>query len=219
MSGRSTVRWGALRVPNPDENPNDATIIRPSSFLGGFSFQSQKPPGLGRYYAVGYLPPASNREPCVSFGADEDETEGCTEALREQCPQLGRPILEQSASGTTIGPVNATPVRVEVKPGSSPAPVNPKSQGVLPVAILGSSSLDVRTIDPFTIRLGIGQAAPRNGGHIEDVNADGIPDLVLQFPTQDVGILCGDTTVIISGKLASGAAIAGFDTVKTVECL
>ena len=114
--------------------------------------------------------------------------------------------------------MNATPVLVEVKAGSSPAPVNPGAEGVLPVAILGSSALDVRGIDASSMRLGVGEAAPRNGAHIDDVNGDGIPDLTLQFPTQDAGVQCGDTAIIVSGRTTSGATIAGFDTIRTVGC-
>jgi len=221
MRDRSTVYWSAHRVANPGRVTNDARVppsivqIKPGASLGGFSFQSPKPPGLVRYYAIGYIPPEA--QPGAT-GVDEAEAELRAEELLEQCPQLGRPILEQAATGTSIGPVDAIPVPVEVKPGSSPAPVNPTSQGVLPVAILGSGSLDVRTIDTSTVRLGISQTAPRNGAHIEDVNGDGIPDLMFQFPTQDAGVQCGDTVVIISGKTVSGAAIAGFDTIRTVGC-
>ena len=42
---------------------------------------------------------------------------------------------------------------VDIKPGSCVNPVNPKSKGVLPVALLGTEALDVMMIDPSTIRL------------------------------------------------------------------
>jgi hypothetical protein len=45
------------------------------------------------------------------------------------------------------------PVDIDIKPGSCPNPLNLKSKGVLPVAILGSEDLDVSTIDVDTIRL------------------------------------------------------------------
>jgi len=45
------------------------------------------------------------------------------------------------------------PVAVDIKPGSCPNPLNPKSGGVLPVAVLGSEDFDVTTIDPCTIAL------------------------------------------------------------------
>ena len=45
------------------------------------------------------------------------------------------------------------PVAVDIKPTSCPNPLNVKSKGVLPVAILGTEDFDVTTIDPETIRL------------------------------------------------------------------
>jgi hypothetical protein len=45
------------------------------------------------------------------------------------------------------------PVPVDIKPTSCRNPLNVKSKGVLPVAILGSGDLDVEQIDPATILL------------------------------------------------------------------
>jgi hypothetical protein len=63
--------------------------------------------------------------------------------------------------------VGETAVPVDVKPGSCPNPLNVCDRGVLPVAILGTESLDVRTIDPATVRLQ-GSVAPIRWGY-EDV--------------------------------------------------
>jgi hypothetical protein len=43
----------------------------------------------------------------------------------------------------------------DIKPGSCPNPVNTKSNGVLPAAILGTADFDVTAIDTTTIRLGV----------------------------------------------------------------
>ncbi|MHC4740235.1 MAG: PKD domain-containing protein, partial [Planctomycetota bacterium] len=93
-----------------------------------------------------------------------------------------------------------TPLEVafDIKPGSCPNPLNIRSQGVLPVAILGWEDFDVNTIDLTSIRLGE-VAAVRHS--YEDVGApvldgnececdttepDGYLDLTLKFKTQDV---------------------------------
>lgn len=47
-------------------------------------------------------------------------------------------------------------VPVDVKPMTCPNPLNVDSQGVFPVAILGTQDLDVRTIDPNSLTLGGG---------------------------------------------------------------
>ena len=92
---------------------------------------------------------------------------------------------------------------VDIKPGSCVNPLNPKSQGVLPVAILGTEALDVMAIDPSTIRLtreGVdGEVTPIRG-HYTDVATplqceltasgeslgDGYTDLMLKFRTQEI---------------------------------
>jgi hypothetical protein len=45
------------------------------------------------------------------------------------------------------------PVAVDIKPSSCPNPLNMRSRGVLPVAVLGTETLDVSEIDPASIRL------------------------------------------------------------------
>jgi hypothetical protein len=88
---------------------------------------------------------------------------------------------------------------VDIKPRSCPNPINVKSNGVLPVAILGASWLDVATIDASSVRL-IGVAPIRSD--IEDVTRpfykkqgecdctqegpDGYPDLTLKFDKQEI---------------------------------
>jgi hypothetical protein len=102
-----------------------------------------------------------------------------------------------------------TKVAVDVKPGSCPNPLNFKSQGVLPIAILGTVDLDVATIDPVTIRLeGVmplrssfeDVAAPfeplTGKAHCEldclDDGPDGWLDLTLKFKTQDIVAALGE---------------------------
>ena len=89
-------------------------------------------------------------------------------------------------------------VPVDIKPGSCPNPVNVKSKGVLPVAILGTEVFDVTTIDPTTLTLsreGIEVSVPQIRYAYEDVatpfqgelcdchdlNGDGYLDLTIKF--------------------------------------
>lgn len=55
-------------------------------------------------------------------------------------------------NATKIPDQNELDVYVDIKPTSCPNPVNAKSKGVLPVAILGTDKLDVMEIDPATVR-------------------------------------------------------------------
>jgi len=95
---------------------------------------------------------------------------------------------------------------VDIKPGSCPNPLNTKSNGVLPVAVLGSEYLDVADIDPETIELeGVSPlrwsyedvATPVIDGEPCECNTlgpDGYMDLVLHFDTQEVVAALGLVT-------------------------
>ncbi len=104
----------------------------------------------------------------------------------------------------TIIPKPAAEVAVDIKPGSCPNPVNTKSSGVLPVAILGSNDLDVTMIDTASIRLA--GVEPLRSAYedvttpapdITDCNCieagpDGLLDLTLKFATQAIIEAIGD---------------------------
>ncbi len=111
------------------------------------------------------------------------------------------------------------PVIIDIKPGSDSNSINPKNKGVIPVAILTTSTFDATTVDPLSVKFGPNGATEAHGrGHIEDVNHDGRLDLVLHFDTQETGIQCGDTSASLTGKTIGGQAIAGFDLIRTVGC-
>jgi Lectin C-type domain len=110
-------------------------------------------------------------------------------------------------------------VAIDIKPGSFPNSINPKSHGVIPVAILTTDTFDATTIDPLSIQFGpSGATEAYHKGHIEDVNHDGEPDLVLHFKTQATGIQCGDTSASLTGETFDGDPIQGSDAIKTVGC-
>ena len=117
-------------------------------------------------------------------------------------------------------------VTIDIKPGSFPNSINPGSQGVIPVAILTTSTaqgdpldFDATTVDPLSVTFGPDGATEAHGrGHIEDVDGDGDLDLVLHFNTQETGIQCGDTSASLTGTTFSGFAISGSDSIVTVGC-
>jgi hypothetical protein len=117
---------------------------------------------------------------------------------------------------------------LDIKPGSCPNPVNPRSKGVVPTAIVGSESFDVTQIDIDTLTLsrtdGVGRVVtpltgpPGPGTRVEDVatpfagdpcdchdlTGDGMDDLLLKFSTPelagafDLGTLPGGTSVMLT---------------------
>jgi len=120
-------------------------------------------------------------------------------------------------------------VAVDIKPQSCPNPLNVRSKGVLPAAILGSEELDVNTIDAASIRLaGI---APIRSSY-EDVAAptvdasececiaegpDGFLDLTLKFKTQEIVEALGEVShrevlvLTLTGVLFDETPIEGAD--------
>jgi len=113
-----------------------------------------------------------------------------------------------------------TPVNISVKPGSGSSPINPKSHGTIPVAILSTTTFDaVTSVDTATLTFGrtgteqsLGFCNP--GG--EDVNGDGLLDLVCHFDSQATGFKAGDTLGILTGKTLLGTPILGQDTIRIV---
>ncbi|HET8540929.1 MAG TPA: hypothetical protein VFL83_13740 [Anaeromyxobacter sp.] len=218
---RPWVYWRAYLLADPDRISGDGRLspsivqIKPGSALGGFSFRSPKPPGTVAFHATGFrqLPAATGATPEEA----ELEAERLAEYIRENCPKQARPLIDQGIVGATIGPVEATPVQIDVKPDDAVNAVNPASHGVIPVAVLGSATFDPRTIDMSSIALVPSGARPRKSAH-EDVNRDGRPDLLLHFGTADAAITCGDSALVFAAKSTRGGVLSAFDTIRTTGC-
>lgn len=110
-------------------------------------------------------------------------------------------------------------VVIDIKPGSFPNSINPKSKGTIPVAILTTATFDATTVDPATVRFGrTGTEAASVHAALEDVDLDGDTDLILHFNTQTTGIQCGDTSASLTGETLDGQMIQGSDAINTVGC-
>lgn len=137
-------------------------------------------------------------------------------------------------------PGNDGIVSVDIKPNGCPNPLNVRSEGVLPVAVLGTETFDVASIDPASIQLE-GVAPLRSS--IEDVSApadsipedgtaldqcssgepDGFPDLILKFETQAIVRQLGEVedgeylVLTLTGTLDDGTPIEGEDVVRIIK--
>lgn len=117
---------------------------------------------------------------------------------------------------------------VDVKPGSFPNSINLAERGLLPIAILGSAELDVESIDPETLNVGDvslslrGSArAPKLAYSYEDVDGDGVTDLVAFFDVQALvthQVLTASTGALeLVGARYDGVSIKGMDSVSIVH--
>ena len=107
-------------------------------------------------------------------------------------------------------------VTVDVSPRLDTNEVNLKRGGTVTVAVLTTADFDAATIDPQSVCFGDdtqpGQRScseQHNTGHLEDVNKDKRPDLVLHFIVDNTGIDLGDTTACLIGRTRDGIGVYG----------
>jgi hypothetical protein len=113
----------------------------------------------------------------------------------------------------------AVSVRIDIKPGSARNPINPRSNGVIPVAILTTRAFNATTVVPSTVRFGPSGATEAHGrGHRADVDGDGDQDLLLHFRTQATGIECGDRSAVLTGRTSGGKTFEATGALHTVGC-
>jgi hypothetical protein len=106
-----------------------------------------------------------------------------------------------------------------INPRSQVNPINPRARGVIPVAMLGSESVDVGDVDVDTLAFGPRGATPvhRRKGHVADVNDDGYEDLVSHYWTQKTGSAFGDTETCVTGETLDGMPLEGCDAILVIR--
>jgi len=119
-------------------------------------------------------------------------------------------------------PNEVVQVEIDIKPGSECNPVNPTSQGVLPVAVFSSVDFDATDIDSSTVLLAGAPVAqnPDDGGwmiHEQDENGDDLMDVRLHFETEqiDTELLDGEYAMA-AGMTYGGLEFQGRDNVTIV---
>jgi len=132
--------------------------------------------------------------------------------LRVTFDPTASPALVQQLTDSIV-PASLTAVVVDVRPGSTGC-INPTSNGVIPVAIFGSSTFRVSDISLDTLQLG--SLALRVRGRkplcsVTQVDTDGYDDLVCQFDNVSTNWTSGQTTATVSGKLYDGEPFQGSD--------
>lgn len=110
-------------------------------------------------------------------------------------------------------------ISIEIKPGSGDvAPINPKSRGKVPVALLGAADFSVLDVDTGSVTFGHSGNEPSLSkcGPPQDVNDDPWPDMVCHFENQAAGFVSSDEEGIVKGRLDDGRAFEGRGWLKVV---
>lgn len=122
-------------------------------------------------------------------------------------------VITGATPEVTTPEVTVKQISIEVKPGdNTETPVNPKSHGKIPVALLSESDFNAMDVDESSLTFGATgdehslYMCHKNG---MDVNGDGLPDKVCLFDTQTAGFSATDVMGTAKGRLLSPLGAAG----------
>jgi parallel beta-helix repeat protein len=124
--------------------------------------------------------------------------------------------------GDVCPPPAVIEVEIDIKPGSDPNSINPKSRGKIPVAILSNPDFDAPSdVDWDSLTFGPDgdeESLAFCSASPEDVDDDGLGDLVCHFYTRHTGFNCGDSEGTLKGYTVDDMPIEGSDSVRIVPC-
>ena len=111
-------------------------------------------------------------------------------------------------------------VGIDIKPFSDPNSINLGNNGTIPVAIFSTAGFDATRVDPATVTLADAAVKVRGKGktmaNAEDVNSDGLLDLVVHVETAGLALTAGETTATLEGVTIDGFPIVGTDSVRVI---
>jgi hypothetical protein len=122
----------------------------------------------------------------------------------------GPPIILAISSGQ--------PISIAIKPGDTLPSINPSSNGQTPVAILSNPQFSASSaLLVSSARFGrTGNETAPQRCVADDVNHDGIPDLVCHFLTNATGLRLGDAAGVLTATTSDGTKVLGFAQVRIV---
>jgi hypothetical protein len=103
-----------------------------------------------------------------------------------------------------LGEIETVPVAIDIKPNEFPNTINLGSGGTVAVAILSSPDFQAVTVDPSSVTLASAPVRLRGQGTLmvsqEDVNADGLVDLLVHVSTEALQLSEGDVNAVLTSK-------------------
>ena len=134
----------------------------------------------------------------------------CSADVKAEGTSVAGLVLAESVIPTGVE------VTIDIRPGSERNPVNPKSNGVLPVAILSSATFDATQADPGTIYLeGAPVCSPSENGKYqaseEDIDQDGLTDLMVKIDVELLDLVAPTGTATLVGETFAGEPFWGAD--------
>ncbi len=131
-------------------------------------------------------------------------------------------VSPAGVTGVTEAFAPTLTVSIEIKPpASAPVSINLSSAGVIPVAILSSPTFDATQVNQATISLS-GSTVKLKGNNqyqcsVQDVNGDGLNDLLCQVVTDQTQLQAGATIATLTAQTLSGQAIQGQEAIQLVN--
>lgn len=114
-------------------------------------------------------------------------------------------------------------VAIDIKPGSDPNSINcNNANALIPVAILSSDTFDATTVDHTTVMFegAMEWHTDKKTGelkrHEEDVDGDGLMDLVFHFRLSETTLDCNSVSASLEGMTYDGSCINGSDAVNMI---
>jgi hypothetical protein len=127
------------------------------------------------------------------------------------------------ASFSTLVGLRSGPITLDIdfKPDDTQNLFKLGSKGAVPVVIYGTNTLDATRIDPLTLRLSGAVVKVNKAGKpqvtTEDVDGDGLPDLVAHFDSAGIRLTVESNSILLSGMTFDFRQIAGSADVRVMR--
>ncbi len=153
---------------------------------------------------------------CTAFGGPGGDGPQLRDANRAPSSNLtGGELSPQMAMDAHMlfPPFSA---KIIIRPGCSDPSVALEQTGTIQVALLGDRTFDVTQVDLSSLKFA---GVPPSDSTVSDVNADGIPDLLLSFDMAKLKLSPHATRAHLSGWLKNSQAFSGNGEIRVVPSL